>query len=1135
MLFHVNRRVARALTAWILISHSGALLPWALSAPEGGRVASGRADISAASGVTQVNQLTDKVIVNWSGFSTATGETVRFNQPSASAVALNRVTSGSSSALNGALEANGRVFILNPNGIIFGRGATVNAAGLVASTLSMKDDDFLAGRYALSQDPGRPLGAVINRGTITAGPGGSVALVAPAVSNEGSIRAPGGRIALTAGRDALVNLDGAGLVNLAVKVGPRGAVVVPGGQAADVLSTVVNNQHLVEAGSVSESGGVVTLGAAEGVAVNSGSLSVDAASGQAGAGAVRLQGEQAALVVGQGVLSARGAGAGQLGGRVEVLGGRVGLLDTARVDASGAAGGGHVNLGGARSGGPGLPRASALYVGAEAVAIADATDKGNGGEVIAFSAGATRVNGQLAARGAARGGDGGFVETSGATVSIGTHVPDVSARARGNANSNSGSGGASSANGNSNKPGTWLIDPGDVTIVAGFGKSKCIVGPPNFQSNACDACGGTVGACVIDSALRTQSVIVKAVRGVNKNGDVNVQNLINYNASGAPTSLTLEADHDINIGNVNAGIRPAIGTAHHAVFLSANLAGTNGRVNIGGQVDTGGDSFSSTGADLVVGSSGSISTQSASGRLGDITLSHTGNAVIAGSIVGSNNVVLAANSVQVSGSIIANNQLQIIGGGDVSATGSLGATNELGITTAGVLTLVNAGSSGAVVLAAEQGASLTGVSAGRDLSAKVHFGDLTVGFVFAQGNVTLLADHGNIVGTGRNCQVDGSSIGLLSGHGVVGSTAQPFNVNTNGHVAVGAAGSVGGVSAVLAGNANAVIAISATPGEVIFNGAALTTPPKRTVISLAFFDPQLAIATYGQLGVLAVQAIQTKNRALARALLRFQPGDDSAAASLAGIGAASLPQVRLTPQETAELNAIFGTPAATTPPPMPAPIAVAPPAPAPAPIEPQVVALATTPEPTPVPGGTPSFGGTGAFGFGGLGGGLSGGAAGLGGGLAGAGFGMPGAGFGALGVPSFSPSAVAALASAGGTAPSASLASLGDLSGLGGTGASPFASFSGFGLGGFSGLTGLGGSGTSPFLFSLASASISGGTGVSPAFTAPAPTGGTAATGTGQSFALPPGGTGLSGGLPGFGGFDALSGGLPGSLRLSPF
>jgi len=164
------------------------------SAPGAGTVTSGNANISVAGTATNIQQSTQKAIINWNGFNTATNESVNFQQPNSQAVALNRDQSGSQTNFFGSLNANGQVFLLNPNGIVFGPQSQVNVGGLVASTLSLSDTNFLNGNYAFSAPVGTLAGSVTNQGFIQAPQ--FAALIAPTVTNTGTIYSPGGQIGL---------------------------------------------------------------------------------------------------------------------------------------------------------------------------------------------------------------------------------------------------------------------------------------------------------------------------------------------------------------------------------------------------------------------------------------------------------------------------------------------------------------------------------------------------------------------------------------------------------------------------------------------------------------------------------------------------------------------------------------------------------------------------------------------------------------------------------------------------------------------------------------------------------------------------------------------------------------------------
>jgi len=180
-----------ALTIPALIS----LATNAYALPAGGVVSAGDAAISSGAGSTTITQSTSNAAINWQSFDIGQTESVRFVQPDSNSVALNRVLGADPSSIQGSLTANGQVFLLNPNGILFGQGAQVNVGGLVASTLGITDSDFMAGRYQLTSGGN---GTVLNQGSINAD-GGYVALLGANVSNEGIISARLGTVALAAG------------------------------------------------------------------------------------------------------------------------------------------------------------------------------------------------------------------------------------------------------------------------------------------------------------------------------------------------------------------------------------------------------------------------------------------------------------------------------------------------------------------------------------------------------------------------------------------------------------------------------------------------------------------------------------------------------------------------------------------------------------------------------------------------------------------------------------------------------------------------------------------------------------------------------------------------------------------------
>ncbi|MGJ7914093.1 YDG domain-containing protein [Massilia sp. LXY-6] len=239
--------------------------------PTGGRVVAGQASIQYAGQGMTVNQTSAKAALDWTGFSVGQSHTVNFVQPSSTSVALNRVLGADPSLIQGALKANGHVFLINPNGVLFAPTAQVNVGGLLASTLSMSNDDFLAGRYHLA---GSSAKAVENQGSINAAAGGNIALVAAKVSNTGQLAADSGNVLLGAGSEVLVDFGGA--VKLQVQKGALDALVENGGairadggtvlmtakSASELSGSVINNSGIVQARTLAsgEQGKILLLG-----------------------------------------------------------------------------------------------------------------------------------------------------------------------------------------------------------------------------------------------------------------------------------------------------------------------------------------------------------------------------------------------------------------------------------------------------------------------------------------------------------------------------------------------------------------------------------------------------------------------------------------------------------------------------------------------------------------------------------------------------------------------------------------------------------------------------------------------------------------------------------------------------------
>ena len=347
--------------------------------PTGGEVAAGAAAISANGSTLTVIQASNNAIINWRDFSISQGETTRFIQPSALSAALNRVTGGDPSAIYGTLQANGRVFLINPNGITVGPTGVINTQSFVASTLDLNNDQFMAGgplRFS-----GGSAAGLVNAGRINA-LGGDVILIAHTVRNTGDIEAPQGTAALAAGTEVLLQPSGdervfvraGGEDRAAVGVDQQGRISAAAAElkaaGGNVYSLAINNAGLVQATGVERRGGRVYLIAEGGnIALKSGSV----------------------------------------------------------IDASGANGGGTVLVGGdAQGANAAVPNASVVTVEEGAAIKADSLENGDGGKVVVWGTDSTSFRGTISAKGGAEGGNGGSVEVSGGRLDFSGMV-DVTA------------------------------------------------------------------------------------------------------------------------------------------------------------------------------------------------------------------------------------------------------------------------------------------------------------------------------------------------------------------------------------------------------------------------------------------------------------------------------------------------------------------------------------------------------------------------------------------------------------------------------------------------------------------------------------------------------------------------------------
>ncbi|NKJ39995.1 MBG domain-containing protein [Rhizobium sp. SG570] len=527
-----------ALLASTALAH--ATVAPAQSLPSGGQVAAGSITIGTPSaGALTINQTSGSAVVNWQSFNVGKANRVTFVQPDANAAILNRVTGETSSTISGQINANGQVYLINPNGIAITSSGTVKAGAFVASTLGISDDDFMGGKRSFTGDGASA--PVTNAGAITINRGGYMALIGGTVANAGVITVPMGKAALGSGEQATLDLSGDGFLQVAVptKAGGGGALVDNSGKisarggtvqltaaaAKDMARQAVNMSGTIEANGVSGKSGDITLTGGDGEVAVSGTLDAGNAAGK--------------------------------GGKVTVTGRSI-KLASAKVNASGKTGGGTVNIGGNRQGKGPLQHAETLDVDAHAVINADAVTTGTGGDVVLWSDDLTNFAGTITAKGGAISGNGGEAEVSGKAKLSYTGLTDLTA-----------------AHGSF---GNLLLDPYNVTISTGTGSNT----DGGFNATGNDS---VINVNTLTNALATANVTVTTGgfgSAGSQAGDITVAAPIVWSSG---STLTLSAYRNIavnaaitNTGGANVNLRAdnsglGSGTVSFGTSIQVSTAG----------------------------------------------------------------------------------------------------------------------------------------------------------------------------------------------------------------------------------------------------------------------------------------------------------------------------------------------------------------------------------------------------------------------------------------------------------------------------------------------------------------------------------------------------------------------------------
>ena len=785
--------------------------PVARANPTGPSVVSGSASF-ATSGSTLSITNSANAVINWQSFSIGVNEITRFVQPSAVSAVLNRVTGTNGvipqSVIDGMLQSNGHVYLLNRSGIVFGSTARIDVAGLVASSLDLSDDDFLNKRNRFFSAPGA--GAVVNHGVIQTAAGGKVYLVAPDVQNTGIIRAPQGDIILAAGKSAELISESSPYVTVKLEADTEralnvGSLIADAGRVG-MFGALVRHSGVADASAaVVGDGGQVRFVATRDLTLDAGSRV--AANGSNG-GSVHLQAQTGINRI-EGSVEATGSSG--KGGQVSALGVRVGVLGQGIIDASGETGGGTVLVGGDYQGkNPDVQNAERTVIGPDGVIRADARTTGDGGRVIVWADGDTFMAGSISARGGSQSGDGGFVETSGKRTLSFTGQVDASA-----------------PNGTM---GTLLLDPEDIVIADladGGAQEDSLVRDGVILLSDLPGLPITISAAALETLANDVNIDLMANRSITmqpltrtlKPGeltldqigfvrmttntgpiDLGTGNTINITGT---ASLTLNAGTDIKTGaiNTNGG--------------GVQLTSTGGSpITVNGDILTRGGEVRLTGGDITVGK---VHTTSGAGQTQTSVVMLSAGSVLAGDILTGQAPTDSSVTIDAKGGSITAGNITTGNTADGS-TQNRGSSVLLGAAstvTAGNITTGTALDSSWVQIRAAAG---------------INVGNIVTGLAGALSNIELTSSNGPIKsrnltvlgGTGSGSvivQASGKTgtVTIGDGDGAGGIVAGTGDVDTaGGHfIASGEAVSVGAVNTSGGESGAGVVAVSSNAGDIV--------------------------------------------------------------------------------------------------------------------------------------------------------------------------------------------------------------------------------------------------------------------------------------------------------------------------------
>jgi filamentous hemagglutinin family protein len=804
--------------------------------PTGGSVAAGSATF-VVNGKTLTVTNTPGSIINWQAFSINKDEITRFIQQNANSAVLNRVVGQDPTAILGQLLSNGRVFLVNPNGMVFGNGAVIDVAGFAASSLRISDQQFLQGLQSGNfrfEGTGAE-GKIQNLGKIQTQDGGHVYLIAPNVENakSGVITSPKGEVVIAAGKTVeLVNtrtpdirVEFTAPQNEAINAGE----VVANSGRIGIFGTLVKNSGIVSASRAEVGdGGKIVFKAVKDVTLDvTSKIEANGANG----GKIDIKAETGTLLA-QGVIEAKGE-TGK-GGDIALLGNRV-AVNAATVDASGKTGGGNIIIGGDFQGkNKDVQNAQRTVITESATIKADATGKGDGGKVIVWADGDTRYSGNITARGGLEGGDGGFVEVSGKVSLTFTGMVDTRAP--------------------QGKAGTLLLDPANFNIT-----NNATVDYPSANVSATD--GDWFFTDDPASSFITSATVVAILNNTNVNfqatGNIGIENSVNITYANTPNrDFTLTANESIILGG---GVTIQSSGANGKLnirFIADNDLNGSGYIAVGnGSVTT---TLASNGGDITLGGPGTSPASSSTNRGiwvqnaivdaggGNITMRGNSTAAgLSGIVVASNSsittsgtgsIVMEGTSDSFAGVTLNNNaSASTTGSGTISLTGNTNSgasavylhTNGNVIASSGDITLqgVSSSTNGVDVSSSQVESTSGNVSLFADTVSLFAANQIVAGNVLTIAPTTASREiHVGTAGNGGVLALGAALPRLFASNVVIGGASQTGNIKVAGASAFSNMGSGGTLTLQTSGSANINNSLS-TAGNVALiagNGIAFT-------------------------------------------------------------------------------------------------------------------------------------------------------------------------------------------------------------------------------------------------------------------------------------------------------------------------